>query len=361
LLIGQIYSVPIDATGYFEFTNEPTFTTSTTTSTTTTTTTTTLAPEVDREWEDLVLAGPTVVNYLSLFMVFASRKDISLNPSVEHTNQVRSLRDILSQISSAMKAAFQVAHDDLIRTRVSMEQIPDHIKAGLLLIKTAPKDLLKQLLPYTLQNVDRAASEGSAVAKPTLARFVSVGLLIDELVTLLASTTSTPEIADYLIEAHAYASDIKKQWDLLVQLFKKFSYRADITQQSISTSFSDSIKEAQSANNFASEAQRSAYLDILIPATIAIDQSSSLLNMMSTTYTEVSNDHMVNQIASNYAYLVLGVESARTTSQRELWQNTVSQSVKVARLAQKRHNEFAATSPKRHEEYSDYSKSVIAA
>jgi hypothetical protein len=319
---------------------------------------------VDREWEDLILAGPAVVNYLGLFMVLASRQELSLTPPANYTLKYlksRSLRVILSDILSDMQSAFKGAKDDLVRTRDSMNQIPDHIKAGLLLIQTAPNDLLTQLLPYTLRNVDRAANEGSTVTKPTLARFVSVGLSLDELATLIASTPSTPADADYLIEANAYANNLKTQWDLLVKLFRKFSDRADITQGSISNNFVDPINQAQKTSGFSSQSQRTGHLDKLVPAAIFIDQSSYLLDMMTLTYTGISNDHMIKQITSSDTYLNLGVESVRVTSERELWQNTVSQSVKIARLAQERHNQFVGTSPNRQSEYATYLQSVLAA
>ena len=336
----------------------------TSTTTTTTTTTTTLAPEIDREWEDLVLAGPGVVNYLGLFMVLTSRKDHALvapaNYTVQYVNNLGSLRSALIQVASAMRTAFKAARDDLNRTRSSMDQIPDHIKAGLLLIKTAPKDLLAQLLPYTLRNVDRAANEGAAVSKPTLERFVNVGLLVDELAILVNAITDAGNNTDFLVEAKAYTNDIETQWNLLIKLFRKFSARADLTQNTITDNFSGPLKQAQTSNGFSAEKDRSDHLDKLIPTTIAIDQSSLLLDMMSRTYSEVSDEHMVNQVESNKAYQSLGSEAVRVMSQRDLWQKTVSQSVKVARLAQERHNDFAGTSPKRQAEYETYLKSAIA-
>lgn len=357
--------MPIDTTESLEFADETTTPEPTTTTTEpTTTTTTTLAPEIDREWEDLVLAGPTVVNYLGLFMVLASRNDSRLTKPAEYNfeyiNNFTSLHAVLSQISSAMQGAFQVARDDLIRIRTSMEQIPEHINAGLILIKDAPNVLLANLLPYTLRNINRAASEASTVAKPTFERFDSVGLLLEELVILLNSTTPIAQNEDYFIEAKAYANDMKTQWDLLAKLFKKFSSRADITQQSITDRFSDPINEAKKSDGYNFEKTRSAFLGKLIPATIAIDQSSNLLDMMSRTYTDVSTDHMINQIFSNKGYLDLKTPSERAIKQRELWQNTVSQSVNVARLAQERHNEFAATSPKREKDYSSYLQGAVA-
>ncbi|CAF2532475.1 unnamed protein product [Rotaria sp. Silwood2] len=366
LLISKTYSVPIDTTEYLDLPTDEIPIATTITTTTTTTTTTTLAPEVDHEWEDLVLGGPTVVNYLGLFMVHASRKDQVLTPSSDYTinyiHNVQSLRATLIQISSAMQAAFQVAREDLVRIQNSMNQIPEHIKAGLLLIQTAPKDLLSKLLPYTLRNVKRAANEGSSVSKPTLERFVSVGLLLEEFATLISSTSSTSaENADYLIEANAYSVDMKIQWDLVVKLFKKFSERADFTQTSISNSFIEPADQVLNANSFNSQSDRLTLLQKLISATIAIDQSSHLLDMMARTYNDVSNDHMEDQITSNKAYLGLTIESVRATSQRQLWQNLLSQSVKVARLTQERHKQFAETSLSRQAEYATYLEGVLSA
>lgn len=368
LFISKSYSFPYDiTTDYMIAELETTIETTTTTTVTTTTTTTTLAPEVDREWEDLVLAGPTVVNYLGLFMVLASHKDQALTPpdgyNVTYLPNIQSLRSILTWISAEMQAAFKMASADLIRTRSSMDQIPDHIKAGLVLIQTAPNDLLSKLLPYTLRNVDRAANEGSVVTKPTLERFVLLGLWFEELVTLLGSTLSSETVKDldYLTEANAYATDIKAQWDLLVKLFQKFSERADLTQRSVINNFIDPTNQVQKDKSFETEKQRSDHLNKLIPASIFIDQSSYLLDMMARTYSDISQDHMAAQITTSNNYLGLGDATARATSQRQLWQNTIAQSVKVARLAQERQNQFAETSSGRHTEYSTYSKSAIPA
>jgi hypothetical protein len=83
LLMGKTYSMPID--GMEDTTETVSFTIESNT-----TETTTLSPEVDHEWEDLVLAGPAVVNYLSLFMVFASRQDEGLIPPAWYSIRVMS-------------------------------------------------------------------------------------------------------------------------------------------------------------------------------------------------------------------------------------------------------------------------------
>jgi hypothetical protein len=73
--------------------------------------------------------------------------------------------------------------------------------------------------------------------------------------------------------------------------------------------------------------------------------------MMTAAYSKISADYMAKQIASSSDYIDLETDSSRAINQRELWENTVSQSVDVARLAQTRHNGFIETGPNRQSEY----------
>lgn len=321
-------------------------------------TTTTLAPEVDREWEDLVLAGPAIVTYLSLSMMVASHGDQPLTPSsdynVTYISNIHSLHSILLQIYSAMQDAFQVARNDHFRVKEYINHIPRDIKAALYLIQKGPHDMLETLLPYTLDNVERAAKESATISKPIFNRFMSVGLLLEEFVTVLASTIPPAEYTDYFIEVNALAIDMKAQWNLLIELFKKLSERTTITQTSVLSNFIEPINLALKSNGFNSQTQRAGHLDKLIPFAINIDQSSYLLKMMIQTYEDIHYDYVSNQIYNSNRYLYLEIESERVTSEREIWKTIVSQSVKIARLAQTRHNDFIGTSSNRQEEYSNY-------
>jgi hypothetical protein len=325
--------------------------------------------ELDTGWEDLILGGAKFANFLGLAMVSASQRNLALTPragySVQFIQNINSLHATLLQVASAMQTACQGAHEDLVRTQVSMDQIPDHIKASLLLIKTAPDDLRKKLLPVTLRNVDRAANEGSAVSKSTLARFVHVGKLIDEFVAVLSYTVSgivsNLENYHYLSEVEVHVTDIQVQWYLLVQLLIKFSERADIIRENIAKNFVNSTQQAENGNGLHIEAERITHLKILIPATIAIDQSTQLLQMMAHTYSDISNEYMATQAGQSGSFLSLQTSSMRATSQRELWQRIVAQSVEAARLAQKRENEFMEASHERQKEYNDFLLDAVVA
>ena len=199
----------------------------------------------DRHWEDLILGGPTAINFLSLLMVSASQRDLALASrpgySIQFIQNINSLHATLSQVAKAMQMAFQGVLEDLVRTQLSMDRIPEHMKAGLLLIKTASDDLREKLVPYTLRNIDLASSEGSAVSKSTLSRFVQVGKLIDEVVAVLSSTISSllsnMDSYNFVSEVEVHAIDLQVQWYLLIELFMKFSERADIVREKTAKTF----------------------------------------------------------------------------------------------------------------------------
>ena len=333
------------------------------TTTTTTTTTTTLPPEDDREWEDLMLAGPLVVNYFNLLMVLVSRGSENLvipeNYTVQHVQNTGYLREVLYQLSSSMQSAFQMAYDDLFRTQNAMEQIPDHITATLFLIKSAQNNVLSELFPYPLRNTNRATNEGSTVSNPVVNKFIAVQSIIDELVRILDHTMIVASNKIYFTEANMYAKDIQTQWNVLVKLFRKFSERADLTQTTIHNNFTDPINDAKQANKISSASQRTGQLKNLVPSAVFIDQSAYLLGIMARTYSEISTDHVINQIAESIDIGHLFSESDRILEQRATWQRAVSQSVKVARLAQDRHDGFAATSTNRQAEYNKYLQASI--
>ena len=123
----------------------------------------------------------------------------------------------------------------------------------------------------------------------------------------------------------------------------------------------DAIQKAQVANGFNIEADRAAHLRTLIPATIDIDQSTHLLQMMIETYTNIFNEHMVTQIAQIGSFLSLQTNSMRIASQRDLWQRMTAQSVKVARFAQIRQNEFTEARSNRQKEYNELLPGAVVA
>ncbi|CAF1237540.1 unnamed protein product [Adineta steineri] len=321
-----------------------------------------LSIELDHEWEDLALGGTTVVNYLGMLMVSASRRDTALIPRSGYTIQfiknTNSLHATLSQVALAMQMTFQDVLEDLVRTCLYMDQIPDHIKAALILIKTASNDLLKKLLPYTLRNVDYATSEASTISKPILLRFVQVGKLIDEVVAVLSSTVSgmVSNIDNYyfLSEVEAYAIDVQVQWYLLVELFMKFSDIAELIRKNTKQNFMNPVQQAQDENGFSSEADRMAHIRTLIPSTITLDQLTQFLRMMAHTYVNVSNEYMVTQVTQIGSLLNLQTPLMWTTNHRDLFQKTVAQSVKVARLTLAQRNEFIEADNDRQKEYKDF-------
>lgn len=321
------------------------------------------SPESDRAWEDLVLAAPSTVNYLGLFMVLSSRRDYSLlyppGLTFKYISNNGSLRYSLNTLSSSMLSAFQYTLDDLQRVRISMEQIPDHIQASLVVIQSAPIDLLNRLLPYTIRNIERAIREGSVVSKPALQRFVDMKIFIDELARLVREIKPTADNGDFLVEANGYCVDLQSQWYLLISLLGNISNRTDLMQTDIAQDFVDIIREAHNQNAFQSAATRNIYLQRLIAMTASLDKYSEYLNMVMKTFSEIVETSVINQLRSNTLYTTTMTDALRVSIERQLWKDIINQSIRVARLTQARHNDFIARVSNRHIEYSLYSNSTL--
>ena len=318
-----------------------------------------LSIEQDRDWEDLILSGPTTVNFLGLLMISASRSDIALTSRPQHSVQfiqnTNSLHVTLFQVASSMQMTFHDAHGDLVRTCLYMDQIPEHMKATLMLIKMASDELMQTLLPYSLRNIDRDTTEALTFSKPMLSRFIQTGKLIDEVVAVISSTLSdvVTSIDDYyyLSEVETYAIDLQVQWYLLVELFIQFSDMVELIRKNVKENFMNPVQQAQDGNGVNIVIDRLSCLQTLIPSTITIDHSAHFLRMMVHTYVKIYNTFMITQVNQTGSLLALQTESMRITNRRDLFKTTLAQSIAVARLASVEHTEFIRIDIDRQKEY----------
>ncbi|CAF1047025.1 unnamed protein product [Adineta steineri] len=83
--------------------------------------------------------------------------------------------------------------------------------------------------------------------------------------------------------------------------------------------------------------------------------------MMADTYANISNEYMITQVAQIGPLLNLQTNSMRTTNHRDLFQKTVAQSVKVARLTLAQRTEFTKADIGRQKEYKDFLLDTVVA
>lgn len=153
----------------------------------------TTSPNIENEWEEMMVGGPLSINYMSSVMAIASKKDFSLSSNftfslVQYPN---SFRTTLVQVANDMYKALYGAHTGMDRIQVNLRQIPGQLKTALKLITQAGTAMIKAMLPRTLTNIGHYANESAFIANSTLARFVTLQSLLQEIVQAAAFTDSS--------------------------------------------------------------------------------------------------------------------------------------------------------------------------
>ncbi|CAF4604140.1 unnamed protein product [Rotaria socialis] len=155
--------------------------------------------DIEEKWEDLVVAGPITVNYISNLMLVASRRDFALvRPTPDyvytHMKYPNSFRATLVQVANEMYAAFLGAHTNMDRIQTNMQQIPNHLKTALKLLTSASPRLIKALLPLTLSSIERIASQSVESANSTFQSYTKLSGLLGEITAVTKYTQNSTEL-----------------------------------------------------------------------------------------------------------------------------------------------------------------------
>ena len=143
----------------------------------------------DGNWEELMVSGPLIINYLSHLMVIASKKDFGfVRPSpdyvYEYIKYPNSFQATLAQLSGDLYEALLAAHTGMDRIQTFTAQIPSHINTTLKLVTRASPNMIKALLPNTLASIVRIADLCVDVASDTVDKFAQSQYLIEEIIRI---------------------------------------------------------------------------------------------------------------------------------------------------------------------------------
>ena len=154
--------------------------------------------DIENTWDELVVAGPIIVNYIGNLMVLASKKDFAFTlPTPNHIYQYmkypNSFRATLVQVANQISNAFFTAHTNMDTIQVNMQQIPTHLKTVLKLLTSASPRLIQTMLPTALGNIERIAKQCANAANMTKIVYNSVTNLLHEVAQETISTQGSTE------------------------------------------------------------------------------------------------------------------------------------------------------------------------
>ena len=140
---------------------------------------------IEETWEEVAVAGPTIVNYISSLITLSSTQDFPFASSTpdhkyEYIKYPNSFRTTLVQISNEMYNAFLDAHTNMDRIQLNMQQIPKDIKTILQLLTSASARLIQSMLPTSLANIERLSKQCADAANSTRNAFSSVTHFLHE-------------------------------------------------------------------------------------------------------------------------------------------------------------------------------------
>ena len=138
---------------------------------------------IEQEWEDMMLGGPSSINYLSALLTVASKKDFPLtsNYTFTYVKYPQSFQTTLVQLSNNMYQALFGAHSGMDRIQANMRQIPSQLKTALKLITQGSPTMIKTMLPRTLSNIGKYANESATASRQSLIRFEQLHDLLQEI------------------------------------------------------------------------------------------------------------------------------------------------------------------------------------
>ena len=92
-----------------------------------------------------------------------------------------------------MYNALMGAHAAMDKIQLSIQQVPTNVKTALKIVTAASDNMLKMMLPRTVETISRLATESANAANATLIRFSSLQDLLGEIIELSATTQSANE------------------------------------------------------------------------------------------------------------------------------------------------------------------------
>ena len=313
--------------------------------------------QTGKEWENLLLAGPMLVNRLSQLMVLASRTDVglSLPPGyqLKHVSQLPSLRAVVQQLANSMQISLQRTHIEYNRLQLTMKKVPGLVLDTLLIIQTETLDVLDFILDERLTEVSNLVNDSSDTSKPLRTDYGKVHELIVEIDDVILHTQKQTGSL-FLAEIGIHTKDIRQHSDQLNRLIASISSQAESMAVSFVVQFIWFIRTSILTGTILTPDTRAFILRMLVPKAIDIDRASDLLAMMMRTFFDVSEGYMMKEIAGSANQLLLPNDDQRRTYDRRLWKRFAEISMKVARLTQIREAKFVARNITRSAKYENF-------
>ncbi|CAF1126038.1 unnamed protein product [Adineta steineri] len=325
-------------------------------------------PVIEENWEELLVAGPIVVNYISNLMILNSKRDFSLKSSspnhvYQYIKYPNSFRNTLAQIANEIYAVFIRAHSYMDGIQLSTQQIPKDLKTILKLLKSVPPRTIQALLPIALDTIEQIPKNIAKSANIMIKEYDSLTLLLQEVIAAMADTHAVNNSVlmnmNILVNATKELSKMQQQWSEIIRYQNILTTRVETIRETVLNELMDTIKNVTSTNSELSAAARTFFVSKMLDKIIEIEQDAHLLYIMAKTYNDISNAYIVFQIANVSKLLVLPTEDERQTAMSQLGETLLFTLAEISQIVLEQKQQYQQRNQEIQEEYKQFIQQMM--
>ncbi|CAF4068347.1 unnamed protein product [Adineta steineri] len=316
-------------------------------------------PVIEENWEELLVAGPVVVNYISN-LILANKRDFPLtsfnsNHIYEHIRDPYSFQYTLVQIANQIYTVFSNAHSTMDQTQSSTKQIPQHLKTIRKLLKSASPSIIQVMLPNTLDTIERTTKNVANSANIMIKKYESLTALLQEVIEAMTNThevnNSVLMNMNILVNATKEVSKIQQQWSQITRNMNILTIRVETIRETVLYELMDTIKNVTSMNSEFGAADRRFFVSKMLDTLIEVEQDAQLLYIMAKTYYDVSSAYIVPQTYNITRLLLLQTDDERHSAMTQLDKTLLFTSAEISQIVFERTQQYQQRKQEIQEEY----------
>ena len=179
-----------------------------------------------------------------------------------------------------------------------------------------------------------------------------MGKLMGRIAALDLERIDYAKVLELLREALLLLGNVREQWNQLVLFFSEVAARAEMA---LSGSLTPFIDQATQAGLMAiSRDERAFFVDLLKDQAVEINRQAELLFLMSRTYVDMSNQHLMPRLVKLTSLITITDSSERTRVLNQLTAETNATQIQVTNLVNQRKAIFVSASSQRRVELERY-------
>ncbi|XP_023655907.2 uncharacterized protein [Paramormyrops kingsleyae] len=319
-------------------------------------------------WEEYLVPAPVSIAILGELVFFSSNVDFSIGQKpptggFKFIKYPDSFRACLMQVANSMSAAFSEAHKNMEQIRLLIGNKTAFIKVSMKVLLQDNDELVQTLLPDHQEIIATILHKCAELADQSEKKFHFVINLIEDLLLAcldamkiyggdLEKAESKTEVKEIdfntIIKALVKGLDamgrVKEQWEKMVRFFQMIS---NIIKTCLSRSLTDFVKQSQKASqkHLSYNQKVMIYQQAMYSLNVA-----SMVNMISGTYVEVSDKHLMDMVSSLGVLMVLDPsKSYFNTEHRELQDACKEAQEAIRDLVKKNNKKFDEMTKERME------------